>query len=70
VIARLVATASDHALVSATSWDSVRARRLACGHLLAPVPREALCDAVCDLGGVQAQVLSAALHAPGCASRG
>jgi hypothetical protein len=49
--------------VSTTTWNLVRARRLARGYLLAPAPRERLCHAVCELGGVQAQVLPAALHA-------
>jgi hypothetical protein len=42
------------------TWDDVRARRLARHHLAKPVPRTRLVDAVRDVGGIHAQVLSAA----------
>jgi len=42
------------------TWEMVCRRRLAHHHLLAPVPAARLVDAVSSVGGVQAQILSAA----------
>ena len=42
------------------TWDEVRARRLARHHLAKPAPRTKLVEAVRDVGGIHAQVLSAA----------
>ena len=42
------------------TWDDVRARRLARSHLAKPAPRTRLVDVVREVGGIHAQVLSAA----------
>lgn len=42
------------------TWDDVRARRLSRSHLLEPAPRERLIEVVRDVGGIHAQVMSAA----------
>ena len=42
------------------TWDDVRARRLARSHLAKPAPRTRLVEVVRDVGGIHAQVLSAA----------
>ncbi len=42
------------------TWDDVRARRLARHHLAKPAPRTRLVEVVRDVGGIHAQVLSAA----------
>lgn len=42
------------------SWETACKRRLARNHLLEPVPRDRLVDAVRTVGGIQAQILSAA----------
>lgn len=42
------------------TWESVCKRRLACNHLLEPMLQDKIVDAVRTVGGVQAQILSAA----------
>jgi hypothetical protein len=42
------------------NWDEVRARRLARNHLAKRAPRSKLVDVVRDVGGLQAQILTAA----------
>jgi hypothetical protein len=42
------------------SWQTACKRRLARNHLLEPVPQDRMADAVRTVGGVQAQILSAA----------
>ncbi len=42
------------------TWNAVCRRRLAHHHLLSPLPRARLVDAVRSVGGIQAQILSAA----------
>src|SRR2546423_8154321 len=42
------------------SWDTACGRRLARHYLLEPVPKARLVDAVRTVGGIQAQILSAA----------
>ncbi|HWN23173.1 MAG TPA: winged helix DNA-binding domain-containing protein [Gaiellaceae bacterium] len=44
----------------ALTWDDVRARRLARSHLSKPAPRTRLVEVVREVGGIHAQVLSAA----------
>ena len=44
----------------ALTWDHVRARRLARSHLSKPAPRTRLVEVVRDVGGIHAQVMSAA----------
>ena len=46
--------------MTALTWEQLRAWRLARHHLLDPLPRERLVDAVAGVCGVQAQVMSAA----------
>jgi hypothetical protein len=42
------------------TWETACRRRLARNHLLEPVPQARLVDAVRTVGGIQAQILSAA----------
>ena len=42
------------------TWDEVRARRLAQSHLAKPAPRTRVVDVVREVGGIHAQVMSAA----------
>jgi len=42
------------------TWEAACRRRLACNHLLEPIARDRLVDAVRAVGGIQAQILSAA----------
>jgi hypothetical protein len=46
--------------VRIVTWDEVRTRRLARGHLLERAPAEGLVEVVRDVGGIQAQVTAAA----------
>ena len=42
------------------TWDAVLARRLARSHLAKPAPRTRLVEVVREVGGIHAQVMSAA----------
>lgn len=46
--------------MTALTWGDARSRRLARSHLVAPAPRSRLIDVVRAVGGLQAQLLSAA----------